>query len=140
MTYYFKQAAAAAFLMISSLMTSAREHIDLAGDWNFILLNAPSEIPAEGKLSLPGTLDTNRVGIPVEESDNTSQLSRRFSYTGSAIFSKTVTIPEEWRGKHIELLLERTLPASVAVDGKRISYSSLISAPQRHGLSDALPP
>ncbi|MFG6427458.1 MAG: beta-glycosidase [Muribaculaceae bacterium] len=140
MTYYFKQAAAAAFLMISSLMTSAREHIDLAGDWNFILLNAPSEIPAEGKLSLPGTLDTNRVGIPVEESDNTSQLSRRFPYTGSAIFSKTVTIPEEWRGKHIELLLERTRPASVAVDGKRISYSSLISAPQRHDLSDALSP
>lgn len=119
---------------------TARETIDLSGEWSYILTNAPAEIPAEGTLSLPGTLDTNSTGIPVPLSDNTSQLSRKFTYTGNTSYSREIFIPESWRNKSIFLFLERTRPATVLIDGKKVSYSSLISTPQRHDLSESLSP
>lgn len=119
---------------------SNRDKIDLAGEWDYILTLAPAEIPAEGTLTLPGTLDTNGVGIPVPVSDDTSQLSRRVTYTGPAIYSRRIVIPQEWEGKAITLLLERTRPSTVRVDGNEAGSSSLISAPQRYDLSDLLTP
>lgn len=131
----------ATIMAIASVsLLSAQNTIDLSGEWSYILTNAPVEIPAEGYVSLPGTLDTNSVGIPVPPSDNTSQLSRKYTYTGNASYSKEVQIPENWAGKHIELFLERTRPATIKVDGKTSGYSSLISAPQRHDLSKVLTP
>lgn len=127
-------------LIFSADISIARDNMDLAGEWKYILLNIPPEYPAEGVLSLPGTLDTNDIGIPVEVSDNTSQLSRRVTYTGEATFYKEITIPDNWAGKSVMLYLERTRPASVKVDGKVVSRSTLISAPQRHDLSGALTP
>ena len=140
MSYLPKTILAALLLSSSWQLTAARDIIDLSGEWSYILVNAPAEIPAEGVLSLPGTLDTNNVGIPVPVSDNTSQLSRKVTYTGNASYSRDISIPESWSGKSVILSLERTRPATVFIDGKRISSSSLISAPQRHDLSGNLTP
>ncbi|MDE6095983.1 MAG: beta-glycosidase [Muribaculaceae bacterium] len=140
MSYLPKTILAAMLLSSSWQLTAARDIIDLSGEWSYILVNAPAEIPAEGVLSLPGTLDTNNVGIPVPVSDNTSQLSRKVTYTGNASYSRDISIPESWSGKSVILSLERTRPATVFIDGKRISSSSLISAPQLHDLSGNLPP
>ncbi len=120
--------------------STTRREIDLSGEWDFFLLQAPDTIADRGKLTLPGTLDTNRVGIPVGKTDDTSQLARRFKYTGSATYSRSVTIPESERGRHLTLFLERTRPATVAVDGVEIGYHNSVSAPQRYDLSEALTP
>lgn len=137
---FYRQAIPLLLLIASTPILFARDTFDLSGEWSYILTNAPVEIPAEGYLTLPGTLDTNNVGIPVPQSDNTSQLSRKFTYTGNVSYIKEVNIPRNWNGKRIELFLERTRPTVVKVDGKRIGHSSLISAPQRYDLSDALNP
>lgn len=136
----FRQAISLLILIAAVPSLSARDIIDLSGEWSYILTNAPVEISAEGYVSFPGTLDTNSVGIPVPPSDNTSQLSRRYTYTGNASYSREIEIPQSWNGKSIELFLERTRPATVKVDGKTCGYSSLISATQRHNLTETLTP
>lgn len=119
---------------------AARERLDLSGEWGFRLDNVPDSVKSLGSLSLPGTLDTNGVGIPVPESDNTSQLSRRVTFSGNATYSKTVEIPESWRGKDIELFIERTRPATVTIDGITAGSCSRISSPHRYNLSRLLSP
>ncbi len=119
---------------------STRDTLDLAGKWQYWLHGAPASIASEGSLSLPGTLDTNHVGIPVEKSDNTSQLSRRYTFSGDVTYSKEVEIPTNWAGKDIELYIERSRPSSVSVDGNLIGTSSLLSSAQKYNLSQALTP
>ncbi|MDE6335931.1 MAG: hypothetical protein K2L34_05115, partial [Muribaculaceae bacterium] len=59
-------------LLLTSLTTYARQSIDLAGKWLFRLSDIPdslkSEAVTQGALHLPGTLDTNKAGIPVAQS------------------------------------------------------------------------
>ena len=75
-----------------------RTHINLAGTWQTEL----------GDVTLPGTTDTNRKGKPIEKKDETTRLSRLFSYVGELAYTREVEIPEEWRKKTIMLHLERT--------------------------------
>lgn len=133
------------FLVLAALLAyiphlKAREISDLSGEWQYILHDAPMEIPAEGSLNLPGTLDTNSIGVYVPVSDNTAQLSRKFTYAGNASYYKDIEIPQSWEGKAIQLFLERTRPATIYVDGVRAGSSSRISSPQRYDLSEFLTP
>ena len=132
------------FLLLSSFIPAhsqeMRDTLDLSGPWNFWLHGAPDTIASEGTLNLPGTLDTNGIGIPVAKSDNTSQLSRRVTFTGDVTYAREVMIPSQWGGKDIELFLERSRPSHVIVDGNTIAYSSLLSSPQKFNLSQILTP
>ena len=131
-----------AFLTIiySILAAKAEEKIDLSGTWYYRLGKAPVEIPGEGEVVIPGTLDTNRKGIPVKESDNTTRLSRRYTYSGDVSYTKTVTIPQSWEGKPVELFIERTRPTVVKVDGELAGYCNRISSPHRYDLTGLLTP
>lgn len=117
-----------------------REKIDLAGEWHYYLPEASDSIEASGTLSLPGTLDTNGIGYPVPPSHDTSQLSRRFTYTGKAVYSRNITIPEEWDGKVISLLLERTRPSSLSIDGVEAGFRNTLSSPHVYNVSEYLSP
>lgn len=117
-----------------------RDTIDLSGQWNYWLHGVPASVKSEGVLSLPGTLDTNGVGIPVGKTTETSGLSRRVTFTGDATYSRQVEIPEDWAGKNVELYIERSRPSFVMVDGNPIGTSSLLSSPQRFDLSEILTP
>lgn len=130
------------FLAISLVCVSKAQtqKIDLSGEWYYMLRKAPVEIPAEGRLSLPGTLDSNGIGIPVEESDETSRLSRRVTFSGEASFTKNILIPSSWEGKSIELFIERSKPSSVEIDGVNAGHSSRISSPQRYDLTTLITP
>lgn len=130
----------AAIRAAASPEISPRETIDLAGSWGYHLHNAPDSVDPEGTLILPGTLDTNGIGIPVPFSDNTSQLSRRVSFSGDVTYSTTVEIPEAWGGKEIDLFIERTRPSVVEVDGVRAGSCRRISSPHRYNLSRLLTP
>ncbi len=57
----------------------------------------------EGTVWLPGYLDEN--GLVPTDPGGTRWLTRKHAHVGSAVYQRTVTIPEIWKDKHIELLL-----------------------------------
>jgi len=117
-----------------------RQRLDLSGEWQYILHDAPDSVAATGKLTLPGTLDTNGAGIPVPPSDITTQLSRKVTYTGKVTYCRTIDIPLTMKGKNVSLFMERTRPTTVKVDGIDAGYRNSISAPQTYDLSSFLTP
>ncbi|MBD5358554.1 MAG: beta-glycosidase [Bacteroides sp.] len=124
----------------ASFAGEVRDTIILSGEWDYWLHGAPTAVKTEGTLTLPGTLDTNGIGIPVEKSHDTSRLSRRVSFTGDVTYSKEVEIPSDWEGKDIELYIERSRPSIVMVDGEISGSSSLLSSAQKFNLSKVLTP
>lgn len=119
---------------------SARDTLFLEDEWDYILIGAPSSVPGEGKINLPATLDSQHKSVYNPQSDNTSQLRREFSFSGTANYSKYIIIPEDWKGKNIFLNLERTKPSSIKIDGKTIGSNSRISSNQRYDLGFSLTP
>lgn len=119
---------------------SNRDTLDLSGRWEYRLVGAPSSIPGEGHIQLPATLDHAHKSIYNPESDNTTQLRREFSFTGEASYSKKIEIPSHWKGKDIELYIERTKPTTLKIDGKEVGFNSRISSPQRYDLTSYLFP
>lgn len=126
---------AAVVLALSAGTTAyAQSSISLAGTWRLSTADTTSMV------ELPGTLDTNDIGTPNRDLTETTQLSRKRTFTGAASYTRTVTIPRDWRGKHISLTLGRTRPATVYVDGKEAGSSRLISASHTYDLTKWLTP
>ena len=119
------------------------KYIDLSGTWLFTL-DRNKTIQAGAQLTetiqLPGTTDTNKKGDYTARSEETTQLSRLWSYKGRAWYQKEVDIPVSWKGKPVYLTLERTKPSEVYVDGKFAASSNDISTPQIFELSKWLKP
>ena len=117
--------------------------IDLSGTWQFALdryqLVHPDHLLTE-TIQLPGTTDTNRKGDTLTWKEETTRLSRPFSYKGRAWYKRAVTIPADWKGKRVSLFLERTKPTEVYVDARYAGKSTDISTPQVFDLSQWLTP
>lgn len=111
--------------------------ISLAGTWQFALGNDMPQAFDE-TVTLPGTTDTNQKGTPLNRFDETTHLSRRYSYKGRAWYQREVAIPDSW--EEVWLTLERTKYTEVYVDGKRVGCSNDISTPQRYDLTAQLTP
>ncbi|MBQ2165482.1 MAG: hypothetical protein II447_01780, partial [Bacteroidaceae bacterium] len=95
-----------------SLTTKAidTDVIKLKGTWQFCLDEQSTVKPTDSftdVVTLPGTTDTNRRGWELKNFNETTHLSRRFSFVGKAWYQKNVTIPKEWKYKTIRLVLER---------------------------------
>src|SRR5690606_38111373 len=80
-------------------------------------------------ITLPGTLEQNGKGQRVEI-PSASHLNQSWQYTGAAWYQREIEIPESWRGKQIQLFLERTKVTRIWFNGKLIGQSKLLSAPQ----------
>ena len=117
--------------------------INLSGTWQFTLdrqqLVHPDYILTE-TVQLPGTTDTNKKGDFIAKSEETTHLTRPWSYKGRAWYKRTVEIPASWQGKPVYLFLERTKPSEVYVDAKCVGTSNDISTPQVFDLSKVLTP
>jgi len=62
-------------------------------------------------------------------------------YVGPAWYQRTVTIPEQWRGRHVTLTLERChWQTTVWVDGERAGTADSLSTPHVYDLSEHLTP
>ena len=142
-------------ILIFILLTSScvqeknetRMRIDLQGEWLFEL--DPDEIGVQQNffqkkfadvITLPGTTDTNNKGTSNTNKEVTSRLSRLFYYVGKAWYKKEVFIPKEWEYKNISLVLERTKPTRIWVDGKEAGKNDNISTAQVYDLSQFLIP
>ena len=114
-------------LCVFTLLPAAAQRIDLAGEWT---LQLPGQ--ATTTVTLPGTLDTNRKGHPIERKNETTHLSRLYSYKGKAWYERTVVIPAKWRKQPLMLFLERTKPTWLYVDGVLLDSCNNISTPHRY--------
>jgi hypothetical protein len=119
----------------------------LQGTWKFALdsLNKGESEQwynksLEEDVNLPGTTDTNKKGILNTNFDETTYLSREYSYRGKAWYQKEIDIPAGWENKTLQLLLERTKPAKVWIDGEYAGSSDRISIPQVYDLTGKLTP
>lgn len=130
-------------LMAIALNCNAVDVINLAGTWQFQLDRdatfSPGK-PTTDSIELPGTTDTNQKGDKLTDTNETTHLSRNYSYKGRAWYRRTVNIPADWNGKPVYLTLERTKPTQVYVDGKFAGYSNDISTPQEYNLGKWLTP
>lgn len=123
------------------------QQMDLQGIWQFKL--DPEGVGIEQNFStkefsdivmLPGTTDTNKKGNPNIKREVTTYLSRLYTYAGKAWYKKEVDIPHNWKNKIIKLILERTKPTKVWVDGRMVGRNDNISTSQVYDLSHLLPP
>lgn len=124
-----------------------RPRIDLEGNWEFQLdsLNLGGSQSWQNQsfsdsVTLPGTTDTNKKGVLNSKTDETTHLSRIYSYVGKARYKKQVNIPEDWKDKDVHLFLERTKPTTVWLDGKRIGTNDNISTSQMYDLTGYITP
>ncbi len=115
-------------LIFTHLLVLAQQRVNLAGE------RALQYGDTKTTVTLPGTMDTNQKGYPVTKKDETTHLSRLFSYKGKAWYEKEIVIPKKWNKKSITLFLERTKPTWVYVDGKLIDSCNNISTPHRYQL------
>lgn len=104
--------------------TSLREQIQLAGEWQSSL--APCR--------LPGTTDENRLGEKNRDTLITYQLTRLYPYSGEVTYTREIEIPKTFRGKKLFLVMERTKPSTLWVDGDSIGSYGHLYAPHRYEL------
>ena len=91
-------------------------------------------------IELPSTLDEAQKGRKSPQSNATNHMLRKYTYYGKAWYEREITIPKNWKGRWVELWIERTRPSHIYVDGKLVGNSLLISAPQCFDLSSVLTP
>ncbi len=141
-----------AFGMAVSAVAGGAKPVDLSGTWQFQLgaeaapktMAPPTDplvIPPEfgDTIRLPGTTDTNRKGEKVVGSTK-GTYTRRFRFVGRAWYRRTVTIPPEWKGREVELFLERALwKTTVSLDGKKIGECDSLATPHSHNLGRPAP-
>ncbi len=104
--------------------------MSLAGQWS-VTIDGNS---AERTIELPGTIDSNGLGFAPTDTTETTHLTRISSYKGKATYTRDINIPKSWKKKPLQLLLERTKPTWVYVDGVLIDSCNNISTPHRFRL------
>lgn len=135
--------------LLSVLFSVSAENsqvINLHGKWSLYLnkenknFDQIRDIPFNDWIELPQTLDQAQKGFKSAMSNETMRMMRKYSYYGKAWYQRKITIPQSWTGRKIELLIERTRPTHIFVDGKPAGSSLVISAPQLYDLSGYLKP
>jgi len=100
--------------------------ISLEGQWKFKEGEYIEGEEITDLVILPGTMDTNRkgklekgfstdkgtttlgynvfIGTNPEKNEQTERLSRIYTYSGKAVYQRTVSIPSNWIGKSVSLI------------------------------------
>lgn len=135
------------FLLIATqFIAKAQSTLSIAGDWQIRLdRNKVGEkenwpkVKFSDIIKLPGTTDEAGYGNKNEGTD-TGYLTRPYKYTGAAWYSREITIPANWKGKEIFLLLERVLwESKVYLNGKLLEKKDALSVPHLHQLGALKP-
>ena len=121
------------------LPPDTRSRIPLEGNWGLQLDTAGAGI-APDSLFLPGTTDMGKKGTYNTDMTLTTSLSREYVFEGKALYTKQVDIPEEWDGTSVRLVMERTKPTTIWIDGKEVGANNDISTAQQYDLSSYLFP
>lgn len=77
---------------------------------------------------------------PVKRMDEAGHLAGRHMYLGPAWYQRTITIPESWSGKHIQLRLERVIwQTDVWLDGQPCGSCDSLATEHRYDLGTLSP-
>lgn len=127
------------------LPPDTRSRIPLEGNWGLQLDTAGAGIAPDwltksctDSLFLPGTTDMGKKGTYNTDMTLTTSLSREYVFEGKALYTKQVDIPEEWDGTSVRLVMERTKPTTIWIDGKEVGANNDISTAQQYDLSSYL--
>jgi beta-galactosidase/beta-glucuronidase len=139
--------------IILPVLSYAQKNLSLAGEWEvaFDADDAGSHRQVSRsfpyKVHLPGTTDQQGLGdslaiTPSLTRESLYQLARRHKFIGTAWYRRSITIPQDWQGKQIELMLERVLWQSrVFVDGKEVDgQQESLTTPHRYDLTALMGP
>ena len=141
------------FVCGASVGVCSQQVQSLAGEWQIRMDPAgegirkgwPGEVFANDPAQLPGTVVSNPRIPPAAKPEpgkgSLRGLASVFPYTGAVWYQTEVVIPESWRGKHIELFMERCQWDTFVWVGDRLqgTRNSLLS-PHVYDLSQALTP
>ncbi len=129
------------------LPPDTQSRIPLEGNWGLQLDTAGVGIAPDwltksctDSLFLPGTTDMGKKGTYNTDMTLTTSLSREYVFEGKALYTKQVDIPEEWDGTSVRLVMERTKPTTIWIDGKEVGANNDISTAQQYDLSSYLFP
>ena len=129
------------------LPPDTQSRIPLEGNWGLQLDTAGAGIAPNwltksctDSLFLPGTTDMGKKGTYNTDMTLTTSLSREYVFEGKALYTKQVDIPEEWDGTSVRLVMERTKPTTIWIDGKEVGANNDISTAQQYDLSSYLFP
>ena len=129
------------------LPPDTRSRTPLVGNWGLQLDTAGAGIAPDwltksctDSLFLPGTTDMGKKGTYNTDMTLTTSLSREYVFEGKALYTKQVDIPEEWDGTSVRLVMERTKPTTIWIDGKEVGANNDISTAQQYDLSSYLFP
>lgn len=133
-------------LLLFANKNFAQEQLSLAGTWNFQLdaanlgeKNKWFNEELKETIALPGTTDEAKKGTKTEGADY-GILSRAYKYIGPAWYSRTITIPANWKNKEISLFLERVMwESKVWVDGRLMTTQDGLGVPHLHTLGKLSP-
>ena len=127
------------------LPPDTQSRIPLEGNWGLQLDTAGAGIAPDwltksctDSLFLPGTTDMGKKGTYNTDMTLTTSLSREYVFEGKALYTKQVDIPEEWDGTSVRLVMERTKPTTIWIDGKEVGANNDISTAQQYDLSSYL--
>ena len=124
------------------------KRLDLAGAWR--MRTAPAGLGVQqawfatpfpdDEVSLPGTMDDHPG--PVDEGGNGLKgFSVRRPFRGAVWYQREIAVPEAWRGRQVELYLERCQwESSLWVDGVAQGTQNSLVAPHLHRLAGPLSP
>ncbi len=124
---------------IKSVEAAGEREYGLSGRWDLALAAYSGGVEMTDKVSLPGTLDTNKKDSYHAKQD-ISRLSRRFTYTGPATYQKILYISEDWQGKSISLYMERTRQTRVFINGTEVKApdsSNILPVAQQYDITAA---
>ena len=102
--------------------TNSRPKLHLNGEWSTPL----------GIAQLPGTTDENRLGTGATDTTVTYQLTRLYPYAGKVDYTKRINISKELADKQLVLVMERTKPSTLWIDGDSIGSYGHIYAPHKY--------
>ena len=129
------------------LPPNTRSRISLEGNWGLQLDTAGTGIAPDwltksctDSLFLPGITDMGKMGTYNTDMTLTTGLSREYVFEGKALYTKQIRIPEEWDGTSVRLVMERTKPTTIWIDGKEVGANNDISTAQQYDLSSYLFP
>ena len=129
------------------LPPDTRSRISLEGNWGLQLDTAGTGIAPDwltksctDSLFLPGITDMGKMGTYNTDMTLTTGLSREYVFEGKALYTKQIRIPEEWDGTSVRLVMERTKPTTIWIDGKEVGANNDISTAQQYDLSSYLFP
>jgi hypothetical protein len=125
-------------------VSAGEQSLSLAGKWRFSRDEAKSglaekwydsDLKTQGggptEISLPGTTDEAKAGVPNPKKPSLDGLYRPNVYIGPAWYQREVDIPAAWKGKHVTLFLERNhWVTHVWMDDKDFGTQDTLISPQ----------